>query len=202
MDSTVLTILGIGDPRCGMPAIGSLANYFGERPLEVRLYDCDAELLEMYDRLARIAFKYAKSPHRLVSTEDPVEALEQADRVVYQMGERSTVKFAKQFGKAHDLPASAAQFACDELLGKVPAGAKVLSLASGDLTYPMGVFRLSGWPAAIADEWVPLVLHEVHRFILDEEPTFKLLQANERTPLIAWLDDPQTAEFVSKASPY
>lgn len=77
-----LAVLGVGDLRTGPAVIGSLANYFGERELEVRMWDPQAEVLDIMDLFARECFKWRSSEHRLVTMPDLDEALEDVDAVI------------------------------------------------------------------------------------------------------------------------
>lgn len=195
-----LAILGIGHPECGLPVIGALATYFGERPLELRLYDPDPELLDLYDRLARLAFKVTRSTHQLLATEDPAEALEDASRVVLQISNRSARAFVKQNGPKHREVGDPIQFTVNELLAAVPLEARVLSLQSEPLDYPIGVFQLDGWPPRIEPALIPGVLHQTHRYLLDDEPLFDVFRDGEAAPLKGWLENPLAARFVNKVS--
>lgn len=81
-----LAVLGIGSLRSGPPVVAALANYFGERELEVRLYDSDDERLDLFDRLARACFVVEKARHRLFSFNDHREALDEADAAIVCVG--------------------------------------------------------------------------------------------------------------------
>ena len=50
--------------------IASLANYFGERPLDIVMFDADSERLDLFDRFARLTFSAMNSTHHLRSTDD------------------------------------------------------------------------------------------------------------------------------------
>ena len=71
-------MLGIGNVRCAPAIVGSLSNYFGERPLEIRFWDADWERLDLFDRFARLCFHVSKCPHQLISTDESDEALDGA----------------------------------------------------------------------------------------------------------------------------
>ncbi len=195
-----IAVLGIGHPECGLPVIGALATYFGERPLELRLYDPDPELLDLYDRLARLAFKVTRSTHQLLANEDPTEALEDASRVVLQISSRSARAFVKQNGPKHRTIDDPVQFTIGELLAAVPLEARVLSLQCEPLEYPIGVFQVDGWPPRIEKALIPGVLHQIHRYLLDDEPLFDVFRDGEAAPLKGWLENPLAARFVSKVA--
>ena len=124
-----------------MPAlIGSFATYFGERPLEIRFWDADAERLDLFDRFARLCFTVNKCSHRLVSTDDPKEALDSAGRVVIAVGGNCARKL---IGPVDDqgeglIPAAVATLSCN-----MSPEAEVLSLvADGADAWPH-----LDWPA-------------------------------------------------------
>src|SRR5687767_3239764 len=81
-----LAILGGGSVRCTPKVVAALATYFGERPLEIVMWDSDGERLDLFDRFARYLFLMTSTPHRLISTTDPYEALQGADAVIFQVG--------------------------------------------------------------------------------------------------------------------
>jgi len=62
----------------GPSVLASLAQVFGERRLEITLWDPSEEMLEVMDRLARLLFTLAENDPGLKSTTDVVEALEEA----------------------------------------------------------------------------------------------------------------------------
>src|SRR5689334_604604 len=93
-----LAILGAGSVRCSVPVIASIATYFGERPLDIRLYDADEERLDLFDRFARTVFAFNKNPHRVRTGIDAKELLEDVDRVILQVGRNCARKEAKAAG--------------------------------------------------------------------------------------------------------
>src|SRR5947209_12666480 len=96
MSVTRLAILGAGSVRCTTPVIASLATYFGERPLEIRMFDADMERLDLFDRLARLCFMMTKNEHTLISTCDAAEAIENAERAVLQVGENCARRYLRE----------------------------------------------------------------------------------------------------------
>jgi hypothetical protein len=198
VDGDRLAVLGIGNPCCGIAVIASLATYFGERPLEVCLYDPDAEFLDIYDRLARLAFKTGKATHHLVASEDEAETLEGSNRVISMLSPRSARIYRKRHGKRFEAELDPVQFAVEDLLTGVEPGAKVLSLQDEGLQYPLGVYRLDCWPDPMEESLIGTVAHQVHRYLLDDEPVYGMLKDQDKSPLKRWLDNPLAAEFVSK----
>ena len=87
MEPERLTVLGAASLRYGPAVCGGLACYFGEQPLEVRFWDPEPERLDLFDRFARYLFTLNKTPHLLISTDDPEEAIFGADRIVIALDE-------------------------------------------------------------------------------------------------------------------
>jgi len=131
MSAIHLAILGAGSIRCTVPVLAALATYFGERPMEITLYDADEERLDLFDRLGRVCFFSAKSTHLLKSTTDYKEALEGVDLVVVQIGENCARKYLKENrrqGFAELGRASLIEQAVDDLLRDINPTIPVMSL--------------------------------------------------------------------------
>lgn len=77
MDLVVLSILGAGNVHVFPQLFSFLGSYHGERSLEIRLFDGDAERLDLSYRLARTLFRAQESSHHLLMAPDIDEALPQ-----------------------------------------------------------------------------------------------------------------------------
>lgn len=201
MNATRLTILGAGSVRCSVPVIASLATYFGERPLEIRMYDADVERLDLFDRLARVCFVMAKNEHSLVSTNNLEEACEGAERVVLQVGENCARRFLKERRKmgVADLEAAAMiEQAVEEMLGAVPAEAEVLNLQRPDIAIPRSHFYRVDWIAEPSLQERFGLPHQVLRWIRGEDYPHSLLNEFEKSPLKGWLDNVDSLERVGE----
>jgi hypothetical protein len=208
--------MGAGSVRCSPPVLATLANYFGERPLEVRLYDADVERLDLFDQLARVLFRITESTHQLRFRIDPVEALEDVDRVVMQVGTNCARKYLRQVGDLSGiedvLPEepvgsvqkdgfrmqaaddSLVQRAIDRMLIALPPEAEVLSLQREEVTLPdERRYRKLKWPEEPTLAERVALPHQVLRWIKGEEMPHVLLKDADRTPLKAWLDDVTSA---------
>lgn len=195
MSAVHLSILGAGSVRCSVPVMACLATYFGERPLEITLYDSDEERLDLVDRYARLCFLTTKSTHGLKSTVDYREALEGADKVVVQIGENCARKFLKENrrqGFADLVPASLIEQAVDDLLRDIPFTVPVLSLIDVPIAYPRDVYQCEGWPPELSEMEEGVLPHQILRWIRSDEYPYQILDANEHAPLRAWLEDPST----------
>lgn len=71
-----LALLGIGNMRLGPITLAAVASFYGERPLEVLLWDADLERLDLMERLGWSLFRTAESPHALTIVETLEDALE------------------------------------------------------------------------------------------------------------------------------
>src|SRR4051812_22492709 len=96
MSSVVLAVMGAGSVRCTPPVLLSLATYFGERHIEIRLWDADDERLDLFDRFARLCFMANKTHHTLISTDSESDALKDADLVLFQVGVNCAMKFLRR----------------------------------------------------------------------------------------------------------
>lgn len=85
--------MGAGSVRAAPPVLATLAGYFGERELDIALYDADEERVDLADRLARALFLATKATHRLSAGTDAAQALAGADHVVFCLGENCALKF-------------------------------------------------------------------------------------------------------------
>jgi hypothetical protein len=95
MEEIGLAIIGAGSVRCGPPIVASLASYFGERSVNVALWDADAERLDLFERFARTSFSVLKCTHSVFATLEPEEALVGADRVVLALDVNCAKKYLK-----------------------------------------------------------------------------------------------------------
>lgn len=167
------------------------------------MYDSDAERLDLFDRFARLCFAMTHNGHGLISTTDAEEAVEDADRIVLQIGAncaRIYLKLRHRTGIASLQDDAMIELAVEEMLGSAPVDAEVLSLELGDVAVPRGHFYRVDWlrtqPTASDRRSLP---HQVLRWIRGEEYAHELLRLHERSPLKRWLDDVSTAERVERA---
>jgi hypothetical protein len=218
MDSVRVALIGIGSVRCGVPILASLASYFGERPLEVCMYDADSERLDTFDRLARVFFETTDVPHRVLSTEDPFEAMSDSDMLVFSVGRNCLRRLPEvavpvvsgansALGEINQGRGSFAprrrssegnllwRFLAD-LAPSVPDGAEVLNLLESEL--PLDRYHRLAWPPKPSMELRAAFPLQALRWINEEEDPFAVIQAYESSPFKQWLNDPYTAELVSR----
>lgn len=185
MEFVRLAIVGAGSVRCSPAVIASLATYFGERPLQIRMYDADEERLDLFDRFARLCFLATKATHNLISTADPAEALEEATYAIFQIGENCARKFLHAEPGDPNLVARAS----DRLAMLVPDRARVLSLQRPDAPLPLPNYRHLDWPGSITEDHRRSVPLQVLRYLNEEEYVHEIVRDNERSPLKDWLNE-------------
>lgn len=192
-----LAILGAGSVRCMPPVISSFATYFGERPLEVRLYDADEERLDLMDRLARHCFRLMKANHAVLYRPDPKEALEGADRVVIQVGRNCARKYNRiGYAEGRATGDELVSKTIASLLENAPPDADILSLVRKTIAIPASFYRRLDWPGEPTDEELKYLPHQILRWIRGDEPIFMFLKEQENSPFKEWLEDPNAAEIV------
>ena len=166
MEPERLTVLGAASLRCGPAVCGGLANYFGEKPLEVRFWDADPERLDLFDRFARYLFDLNKTPHLLLSTEDPHEALFGTDRIVVALDDHGADRYR----------ADASSVTVVEALRDVfPDGARVLDLRD-DPAVPE--------PSPEAVRALP---HDIMRYLRGDDWAYGFLREQADSPVKLWL---------------
>lgn len=189
-----LAVLGIGSVRCAPPIIGALASYFGDQDLEVRLYDEDAERLDLFDRLARRCFAVEKAKHLLVAVDDVYEALEGADMVILAVGENCARRFLKKHpekGKGKKSKAGASReevlrASVDAMMRSLPDGAPVLDLTRG--TEPRPDTTRLDWPEELSEVQRQEGPFQVLRWIRAEDMLSTLIEAHRRSPIKEWIE--------------
>lgn len=198
MESVRLAILGAGSVRHGIPVFASLATYFGERPLDITLYDADEERLDLFDAFARCAFAFNKNRHRLRASTDAREMLDGADRVVLQIDENCARKEAKAAGfKSGPSSANAIEDSLGRLLNNLPNQIQVMSLEEAEVHIPLDYYYRLEWPDEPSVEEIRGIPHQVLRWLRGEEYLHEEFRRHASSPLKAWLDDVSTATIVS-----
>lgn len=188
-----LAIIGAGNVQCISQVLATIASYFGERPLDVVLYDADEERLDLFDRLARTFFAFTKSGNTLASTSNSDEALAEADLVIVQLDMHGA---KKALGSKSSTEKSVLSRALAKLLANASPSAEILSLMDESVDLPVPTFRHLTWPRPMKDGDAVAVPHQALRWIHGEEYPFEFFAEHEDSPLKLWLDDPKTATLV------
>ena len=190
VDRVTLAIIGAGNVQCSSPVLATIASYFGERPLDVVLYDADEERLDLFDRLARTFFAFTKSGNTLASTTNADEALAEAELVIVQLDRHGAIK---ALGPKNSSAKNILGRALAKLLANASPSAEVLSLMDESVELPVPSFRRLTWPKPVNENETVAVPHQALRWIHGEEYPFEFFAEHEDSPLKLWLDDPKTA---------
>ena len=158
--------MGAGSVRRSAPVIASIANYFGELPLEVRLWDTNEERLDLFDQFARLCFILGGSKHRLVSTTDEVEALAGATHAIFIAGNDCLKSFSGTL-----VPPETCQLLILTDLIRIPG-----RCFSGD------------WPPPLTSAQRVSLPHQILRWIRSEESAVDYLKSYETSPIRSWLN--------------
>lgn len=73
--------------------LAGLAAYAPDHDLEIRLWDADPEMLDLFHRFATQCLAITKLGHRILAGTEPVEAFEGADAVILCVGTRCAKRF-------------------------------------------------------------------------------------------------------------
>ena len=195
-----LAIIGAGSVRCSVPVIASLGSYFGERPMEIALYDADSERLELFELFARVTFSTNKTPHGVSASANAADVLEGASKVVLQVDANCSLKEARLAGAKP--PADVTERVSrtlERLLPDVHPEAQVISLLPAKVRVPLDYYYRLDWPAEPNEEEIRALPHQVMRWVRGEEYVFGVLKEFERSPFKKWLDDVNSATIVSEA---
>lgn len=183
MQAVPIVVLGAGNLACSVPVVASLATYFGERPLDLRLWDADPERLDLIDRLARVCFAVARSTHELKALEDPVEACDDATGAIVTLDAHGAARYRRIAGPgAGEGVADALRHVAEAL----PAGAAVLDLV--EAAEHLLAERPPNWPIPLHPMALRVFPHQVLRWIRGDEYVTELLATHEGGPIKGWLD--------------
>ena len=166
MESERLAVLGAASLRYGPTICGGLACYFGEQPLEIRFWDPDPERLDLFDRFARYLFELNKTPHLLISTDDPREALDSADRLVIALEAHGALRYSDQ---------ADVELALGGVRKEYPKSGLILDLRE-DPTIPTPT-----------EEDVRALPHDIMRFLRGDEWAYDFLREQAESPVKLWL---------------
>lgn len=187
MPNLKLAFVGAGSIRCAAPVIATLATYFGERPMDVWLYDADEERLDLFDRFARTAFTLTESTHGLRATNILEEALQDATGVLVGFDENCARKELGSIARRMTAGESMAKMA-GRIVALSPPECPILCLAN---SAPLeGASTAGDWPE-VPDQPTYVVPLQILRWLNGEEYPYDLFRAHERSPLRSWLDNPE-----------
>lgn len=196
-----ITVLGAGSVRCATPIVASLASYFGEKPIEVALYDPDEERLDLFSRLAKVCCTIVDNRFPMKITTDPEEALAGAEIAVLGLDENGAKVYqraAGRIGKKDPMDSDLFSAAVEEILAHFSPEGDLLSLLEPNIRIPRSTYYRLEWPSDLSAEERASLPHQVLRWIRGDEYPFDLIERHGRSPLKAWLDDRSCAQLVSE----
>lgn len=201
MEPIQITVLGAGSVRCATPVVATLASYFGERPIEVALYDPDEERLDLFARLAKVCCTVSDNRYPIRITTEADEALEGAHIAILCLDDNGAQVYqraAGRLGKQDPIDSDLFADALSEILGFLQPDAELLSLLDPGIRIPKPTYYRLDWPPEPSPEERAALPHQVLRWIKGDEYPHDLMRFYERSPLKAWLDDRSGALLVSE----
>lgn len=178
-----IVVIGAGNLASGVPVVASFASYFGERPIDLRLWDPDLERLDLLDRLARVCFTVARSTHQLQALEDLQEACEDCVGAVLLLDDHGASRYRRLAGPA---AGEGLREAVGHTLTALAREAVVMDLAGA--TDEASADRPRDWPQPLHPMALRVLPHQVLRWIRGDEYVTELLATHEESPLKEWLN--------------
>ncbi|MCW5942282.1 MAG: hypothetical protein KIS66_08615 [Fimbriimonadaceae bacterium] len=191
MKPLVFTHIGVGNMAVAPAVVATLGTYFGERPLEVRLFDADEERADLMQRFAEMVFQIEKTGHQLVLCGHLGEAMEGAERVVLS----PEANFSRRLARLSD-PAQAWDVALSSVARAVPKGVACLSLLGPEIRVPLRDYYRIEWPPPIGPDQLRAMPHQILRWLRTDEYVQPFLRQHAGSPLKRWIDDPSSADLV------
>ncbi len=93
MQRSIILVAGAGSLRCAPPVLAGLAAYAPDHAVEIRLWDADPEMLDLFFRFAQCCLEETKIGHKISATTEPVEAFDGCHAVILCMGTRCMRRF-------------------------------------------------------------------------------------------------------------
>jgi len=88
-----VALIGAGNMRVAPSVVAALATTCGERPLQVHLFEANAERLDLMDRFARVCFHRTDYGHQVLATDRAEEAVMDAPLVLLALDEEGVVEW-------------------------------------------------------------------------------------------------------------
>lgn len=160
--------------------------------MQVVLYDPDLERLDLFHRLARSFFAFNKSTHGLWATENPDDALAEAELVIVQIEDNAVKKMLKG---EKSTPKTAMTKALAKALANISPTAETLSLLDATIKLPVRKYRTMEWVPPLTEAERVAVPHQSLRWIHGEEYPFEIMAECETGALKEWLLNPASAKL-------
>lgn len=162
--------------QLALGVLGGLATYFGERPLDIRLFDPDPDFLNLSLRIGQSLLLIAQSTNRMAAYPELEIAMEATQRVIFMQ---------KDAGSAdRELPCKDQGRDLNEILGDIP----VLCLVQPPVDSLTHIEILLDWPKPIDDHSRIQFAFQILRWANGEEYPLEFLKGEDARPLHQWLD--------------
>lgn len=188
MQAVNLVILGAGSVRCMPPIIGSLATYFGERPLDLRFWDSHAERLDLFDEMARLCFGLGEASHRLRSSTDLHEMAEGATHAILCLGRNCARGLGRSAGVVLDSDAEQVHWGVQRIIEALEPDVHVLNLMRPEVEVPLSSLQSEVWPGELTEAQRRAIPFDVLRLLSGEDYPYDLFREQASSPVRAWLD--------------
>lgn len=178
-----IAVIGAGSLRAAGPVLATLFGLPLDPGCRLSLYDEHAELLDLFDRLARAFAGVAGTPISILATSDIEDAMEDADSVVLCMEPQ---REAPDAPAAAGLPSLAPIFEAvnamlinldDPLVFNL-----VIPVADSGKLLNASAFHID-WPPPLPAETAFTSSHKALRWVRADVPAFEPLQEYKETPL-------------------
>lgn len=93
MQRKAILVAGSGSLRCAPPVLAGLAAYAPDHDVEIRLWDADPEMLDLFHRFTLHCLEITKLGHKVTAGTEPVVAFDGADAVILCVGTRCVKRF-------------------------------------------------------------------------------------------------------------
>ena len=199
-----IAILGAGNRLAALPVLATVFNLPPDMGDLIALYDRNAEMLDLFDRVARAFAAYNGIPGiSILATESMAEATKDADAVFIciDIGDR-TEELAERVDPADRSDPRRDPFARVEVLrDDLAAISKLLDKAKPQLVFNLvygtefsgtlinaPAFHLD-WPPRVPEEEQYVFAHRALRLVRGDEPIFQPLQEYKDNPLATAIMD-------------
>ena len=183
MDRIILTVIGIGSIRDGAPVLAGLAQYFGERPMTIRLYDYDAERLQLFYLLGRSFFQEAKSNHELECVDNIEDALKDANAVIFCPSQH----YLDKYGQELPNPGKARERLLQEVKQLIHEDCPIVTLRA-EVPFP-NERNLENWPEDLTPEVEVSMPHQILRWVhMDDDPQ-EYMESHKKSEFSEWLEE-------------
>jgi len=178
-----IAVIGAGSLRAAGPVLATLFGLPLDPGCRLSLCDDHAELLDLYDRLARAFAGVAGTPITILATPDIEEAMEDANTIILCMEPMREAPGAPATAGLHDLvPAFERINALLPNLKDPLVFNLVIPVSESGKLLNASAFHID-WPPALPDDMAFTSSHKALRWVRADVPAFEPMQEYKETPL-------------------